>query len=308
MSEESTSRAAEDSPAKGDGTAAPKSPKLPVLASEVLRDDVAPVKPWGTASRYWCVVLGVVFTALGFSPATKLGSHLIRGPEAHWGLGGLAILVALIPFKYGTRAAFMVALATATCLLGVSGLGPANALAPSTGEWGLLHFLTATGLPAALLFRARYRAYPGARYILMTALLVAFPFVVYTALLLAQGELAEQITAVITLLTMGLSLLGFMGSETRGGGEIMAVAVILAVTAELGTEAVLKSSAWDVNHVLWLLASVVAFTAPCTFASLGIFQLLAVRHWAQARDIDVKRDDSKRPPMPSLGDFWSTRR
>ena len=284
----------------------------PLLASEVLKDDLAPVAPWAAEARLWSAAWGVVFAALGLAPTPGIGATGSSGLGPHAVLGGVLLLFAAVPLGrpgYAARAVVMVLVAAACGLLGIAGLGPARALSIATGGWGVIHLVTLTALPAALLFRARYRAYQRARRILASALLLAIPYVVYALWLLAGDvHLAVKITCGLALLAICLSLLGFMGSETTGGGKTMASGLIVAVTVEVGAQTVVQLPApSSVGGVAWALASVGCVAGAGVLGAVGLFQIWAWRLGPEARSIDVRGPREDRTRLPSLVD-WFTRR
>jgi len=254
-------------------------------------------------------VLGVFFGGLGLVPAESFaGQSEGVGLIVYVLVTALALGAALIPFSYDMRATLMVVIAALCGLAGVVGFGPASVLAQGAGEWGLLHLLAATALPAALLFRARYRAYSGARRILAAALVLALPFIAYCALAISREVLAVQIACALAIMAVSSSLVGFMGSETNVGGEYLAALIVLGVSAQLGTGALMAvDGSIALLEIVAKLASVVAFMGVAVLGALGVSQLLAGRHWRLAREVDVRRT-TERQEMKSLGDSWSTRR
>jgi hypothetical protein len=198
--------------------------------------------------------------------------------------------------------------APSVAILGVSAIGPMGGVAHNIGQWSLLHLLAGAGLPAALLFRARYRAYAGARTILKVALLLALPFAAWCVLRLISGPLGVQISAGVALCAVATTLVGFMGSETTGQGDWIAAAVIASISAQLACEMLFEAwpPAIDVG-LAWIAGSLLAFAACCILGAIGVSQLLARRHWDDAREVDLRRTKTVRPPMPSVGGPWSTR-
>jgi hypothetical protein len=282
-----------------------------LLASEALRDDLAPVDPLAAAVRVWGAAAGLAFVALAFVPASLAGvpgSHAGH-TSAHVGLGVTAIAISALPLRYAWRAAVLLFVAVACGLLGIAGRGPSSALASITGEWGLLHLLAGLGLPAALLFRARYRAFAGARIVLLAALALTLPYAGYAAYAVATGpSLVVQIVSAAAVLVVLLSLLGFMGAETTGGGNAMAILQIVAVTSQLTASMVAHVDL--ARQPLWglgALGSVAAFSAAIIIGSLGLFQLLAWRFGPQARAVDTStRYPAERTRKHSVVD-WLTR-
>jgi len=289
-------------------TSSQPAPK-PLLASEALREDLAPVEPWKSAMRVWATVLGAMLAATMAVPLLLLNQ---AGPAAwlpYVLTGGVAVLAGLVPLPYTLRAVLVMLVAVACGVLGISGLGPEGALSKTLGEWSMLHLLAATGLPAALLFRARYRAYPGARHILAIALALALPFVGYCVMGMSTGPIGVQVTSGIAVAAVAVTLIGFMGSETTVYGNWIAATVIAAVSAQLASEAMTPLWPPQIDAQLWWVAtSLAAFAFASILGALGVFQLLARRHWQQAGTVDVTRVRTGRPSLPSLGDSWASRR
>jgi hypothetical protein len=298
----------------------------PLLASEALMDDLAPQEPWAAASRVWTAVCGVSFALAGL---TRLLGHASDSVMFEcFALAGLALLVAAAPMGYVSRGSLMTLVGVGAALLGMASVGPAGVLSNSVGFWSVLHLLTAVGLPAALMFRARYRAYGGARTILFTALATTLPFVSYSVVAISQGPLPAQISAAVALVMIGLSSVGFMGSDTTALGTWLAGGVIVAVNAELvcetavavwaehalwaepgllGEQGVLGSPLGSFWGSLWTASSLLAFTGATLLGALGVFTLLAGQHWSRARSVDLRRPTVQRERLDSIGDTWSTR-
>jgi hypothetical protein len=279
----------------------------PTLASEALREDLAPVEPWREAARWWCVVLGTLLALTGAGAAMLLVDEGVMGWLPHVLIGAVAIALGLAPLAYALRATVMMMLAVICGVLGISGHGPMGGLSQTVAEWSMLHLLAVTSLPAALLFRERYRAYPGARYMLAIALGLSVPFVAYGAWLVATADLAVQISAAVSLVAVAVTLLGFMGSNTAISGRYLSLLLIGAITAQLGTEALQRD--WIPHFDLglwWVLSALIAFAACAVMGALGSFQLLARSHWERAAQVNVQRAKTQRPPQPSVGDTWST--
>jgi hypothetical protein len=281
--------------------------RKPLLASEALMEDLAPVEPWSQEARYWAAGWGLLFVLLGIAP--YLTSGVAGGSVLSFVLGALTLAIAGAPVTYATRAVLLIVIGAACGGLGMAGFGPAAVLEGTVGAWAILHLVTATGLPAALLFRARYRAYVGARYILVAALGATFPFVGYCLLMLGQDDLAVQVASGIALAAVALSLLGFMGSETTIAGSWVAAVVIVTVAGQIGVEALIGVGSEALTlQILWATGSVIAFAGASLLGALGVFQVLASRHWVEARDVDLRRRNVERPKLPSITDFWSTRK
>jgi hypothetical protein len=185
----------------------------PFLASEILREDLAPLEPGKRA----------LTLATQFSGAAGLVGTLLVGYKSPLGLACAAICIAIVVLgrlrmEYTTRAAAVALLSgtalTATVLgrlsLGASPDDPMLAAACAL-------------LPGALLFRAWYRAAQAARVMVSASLVFAIAWAAMTSHrgLLTLGftwqswlpALAWYLFCILCL----LSLLAFMGDETTGG-------------------------------------------------------------------------------------------
>jgi hypothetical protein len=284
----------------------PQTTPKPLLASEALIEDLAPVEPWAGAVRWWMALAGLGFVLVGLAP-------LLGGPPQGDVvpaiiIGGMAVAGAIAPLGYVPRAALMLVIGVSIALLAMVSMGPALVVGGSLGGWSALHFVAAAGLSAALLFRARYRAYVGARFFLMMALAAALPLIGYAVVTLGQAALVVQVTTGVALSAIAVSMIGFMGSETTVAGGWVAGAVIVAVCTQLGAETLFgpRVAPDGLPALLYGIASVFAFLCATMLASLGTFMLLAARHWRAARSVELNRPMSEQPD--SLTDTWSTRK
>lgn len=265
----------------------------PVLASEVLREEVAPLRPWDRAFRVWDIALGLavmiggVFSHAGVVPSSPMG------PWIAYAIGVGLIALGLVPLPYVARGTGSLLLGMLTVGFGLAGLGPLDGLVASNQSpfWAAAKVMAATALPAALLFRARYRAYLGARVALLVALAVALPAAANAGMTVATGPLYASIAAGLTLVAILTSLLGFMGEGTTGASTAWAVFVVLIFGAELMARSLWLGTGWtaylvDIRSGLMLIVA-------CIVTSKGLFQLLASAFAADARRVDVLR---KRAP------------
>jgi hypothetical protein len=283
----------------------------PLLASEALMEDLAPVEPARRAARVWCAALGLAFLALGALPLLGLREGGVQAATPSFVFGGIALLAALAPVTYRLRAAAMVVLGILSAATGLRGVGPAMGIAVGGMLWGICRVVAASTLPAALLFRARYRAYSGARWILGVAFLSALPFLVLAAVTLLRFDFGlQQIGACIAVIAIVGSLPGFMGSETTGAASLTGPGVIVGLSAELLLHALSTPDTLGSWASIGTIAiSTAAFAGTSVMAALGLFQILASRFCADARRIDLHaqpRQATKSSPSSSSGD-WSTR-
>jgi hypothetical protein len=226
----------------------------------------------------------------------------------------VALAAAALPIAYALRATVLIAIGTAGSLGGMAGVGPARVIHAAVGFVAIVHWLAAISLPAALLFRSRYRAYAGTRYFLITGLGLTLPFVGYSVALFGRGALGVQIAGAVAILAIGFGLLGFMGADAHISGHYIAGAVITAITAQLGLHVLDGMTAMGALAMASRMGSLVAFAGCCVLTALGAFQLLARRHWSEARSIDLRRGDGddgqdrEDGEDRSLGDSWTSRK
>ncbi|MGO9713440.1 MAG: hypothetical protein ACLQBL_31575 [Polyangiaceae bacterium] len=268
--------------------------KPPILASDILREEVAPQAPARRALRGALIamlaisVVGVVVASWGIG-GTRLG--------ARWALEGaactaiLAAVAAFVPLPYALRAAAGALAGAIPLLLGAAGLGPLSRLGDEGGGAALAMAAMATALPGALLFRSRYRAFRAARVILAIALAVSVPAVVLLAMTAADGGVAlgARALAAVGVAAALAATLGFMGPETSGGCAQWAALVVGAYAARPTWRAV--ASAWSGRDpdTLALSAAALGALVATTLVTFALFQLLAAVLGGQARQVDVHR-------------------
>ena len=152
----------------------------PILASDVLREDLAPIEPGRNASRLWDGGAALLYLGVGICIRLDLGVSQLAPQASAICLAAAAAsgATALVPFPYLWRAVVGAMVGAAVVTLGLFGAGPLALLtAPDSSAWvEALRVLTCTALPAALLFRSYYRAYRRGRALLGVAFLLALPF------------------------------------------------------------------------------------------------------------------------------------
>lgn len=282
----------------------------PVLASDILREEVAPIAPGQTILRVWLAGFSLVFGLAALASFLGLGSNAPGVFGGSLATAIVAAVAALVSVPYAARASLAVVVGLVPLLMGVGGDGPLSAI----GFEGTLNagagLLTVTALPGALLFRARYRAFAAARIILGVALAASGLFLVL-ATLGTLDSAAPNITrvadgaAVITILT---AFFGFMGEETSGGCSGWA-ALLLAVHAlRLASQTFVggldSGLAGRFGPWGFVVGGVGEFFAS-TIVAYAIFQLLAAIFASSARKVDVHRivgasaETDSRPTMSS---------
>ena len=317
----------------------------PVLASEALMEDLAPVEPLRDQARILCVAGGLVFALLGVLPRLGVpppgrGALL---PSAV--VGAVTLFAAVARVTYRQRAVAMVAMGAVVAILGIGGVGPARGIAHDGAWWSVAHMVAAAILPATLLFRARYRAFEGARLLLGLGFLAALPLALHAVLLLMAPAAPfgfAQLGAVIALCFIVAGLPGFMGSETTAAGTFVAPAMVAAFAIASGLErlgVLTPGSLGDVFGVaqaaadsaqatgeegevlrsappavalaagaVWdALVTTVAAGVSALLSAVGLFQILAWKFAPAARKIDLRKaPEPAIEDRPSAGE-WSSR-
>ncbi|HEY6556499.1 MAG TPA: hypothetical protein VI072_04470 [Polyangiaceae bacterium] len=264
----------------------------PLLASEALCDELAPLEPARRAVRAWLVGVTLTLACLGLAFRLGVGPTALRLDAAtlSFSSAGALLAVALLPFPYALRAGVAALLGAALMALGLRGAGPLAGLAIDGGTARvLLRLLALCALPAALLFRAHYRAYRPARWVLAAALALALPFAAAEVQLLLDDSVAAvtRVAAVASVLSISCGLLGFMGDGSTGAGSVGASLVLLTLSAELGVRELTPLASMDIG-LLTYAATSVGVASASVLASVGIFQLLAAALAADARRLAKK--------------------
>jgi hypothetical protein len=287
----STARA-DRGPTSGIHSVVTQTPK-PLLASEVLREEIAPIEPARRMSRLWLGAIALGLALLGVAVRLGIGSPALdpgAGTIA-FSAGGAAVAVAVLPFPYALRAAVSFLLGGVLMLLGMRGAGPLAGLAVDGGfALDAARLVTVTVLPAALLFRARYRAYGRARALLATALALSLPFVVMEVMLSLNGSapLVARIFAAANVAVVLCALFGFLGEGTTGAGSFWAALVLAFLPAELAVRELTPLADADTG-LLTYPATAVGMLLAALLASLGLFQLLAAVFAGDARRVSMSR-------------------
>lgn len=274
----------------------------PVLASEALRDDVAPVEPGRVAARWFCGGYALLLAAFGVESLRHEPDRWLRWAPP-LALAILAVLAAALPVRYVERARAMAVLGALTAFVGIGG-GGLELRRGGEGDLahGALRLLAGSWLPATLLFRAHYRAFAGARWLLAAGLLGALPAagLDVAAIVRAQGVGPRELVAMALPVVVLASSVGFMGAQTTAAGNALAPAVVAALAAEVFVSA---AHAWTLRGVFHAALPAVAFAAAAGTLAVGLSQILAHRFSDEARKLDVRQslaededDEDAEPP------------
>jgi hypothetical protein len=270
----------------------------PLLASEALMEDLAPVEPMKLKARVWCAGLGVTYLLLAILPLARLrpGGPEAAAPPAV--LGAIALVAAATRVTYRQRAVAMVVLGLLSAVVGLGDVDATLSVAAGGIGWSLARSVTAIAIPAALFFRARYRAYARARIFLAAALVASLPYAVHLVLGFRADVDPVSIASFVAAGAIVASASGFMGSETTGAGSWIAGFLILALGAELLTRGLFGGRS-SVEYLVQVGAFTLTFLTASALAGLGLFQILAWRFAADARRIDIHSRPAEPVDEPS---------
>jgi hypothetical protein len=146
-----------------------------------------------------------------------------------------------------------------------------------------------TLLPAALVFRARFRAFAAARVILAIAFVASLPALGFLGLGVfdTHAPLPDRIAAALTIGAAAGGLLGFMGPETSGGCTQWAGILVVAHTSRLALVAGRAAWANDAREMIASGAAALGELGAAVLVALALFQLLAAMLGRRARQVDV---------------------
>jgi hypothetical protein len=267
-------------------------PRRLVLASEALREDMAPLEPDRRVGRHIVGGVAIALALLGI-PLRQGAERAILGDTAAslaFAAAGAAAALASLPFSYPIRAAAIFILGAALMLLGADASGPLAGLRiGSSVQLELTRLVVLATLPGALLFRARYRGYPRARVVLGLALVAAAPFAISRGLVAADptGTVVDRVAAGIDFAVILAGLFGFMGADTTGGGSVWASLVIGCLSLDI----VLRELGSAAGMRLWAEHTTTAVATACAaiLTSVGAYHLLAARLAWDARRLIRRR-------------------
>lgn len=245
----------------------------PVLASQIMREEVAPLEPEALSCRFWLASLGVCFTLLGIAlpnPSFQSSVSLFAAALA-------LLLIAVIRIPYRTRAGAAATVGGAFLISGLVVPGPLLVLVQELGLFDSVKLVFAiTLLPAALLFRSHYREYRWTRAVLAIALLAALPYLFTQVDTFADTTHAGvvRLGSLLAIVTTLLGATGFMPGETKAAGSLWAALTVGVLSASFALRALSTPPDLFPGPVAYLRGSV-ALMAAATTASVGIYQLLA---------------------------------
>jgi hypothetical protein len=269
-------------------SAAPK----PLLASEVLADELAPLEPMRDSCRLWLLGVALALSVLGLAMREGVGvpASRLEGSSVSFSAAGAAAAVALLPFPYALRAAVSVLLGAVLATVGLRGSGPlAGLVVDGGGLHSLARLVALSTLPAALMLRARYTQARAVRWVLRGAWLLALPFMGLQVLLCLDpvAPLVSRVGAGANILVLLCSLGGFapVGS---GAGSLWAGLLLVVVPGSIGLRELTPLAGADTGLLTYAAAGLGTLCAGA-LASMGLFQLLAAALGPQARAALLKK-------------------
>jgi len=283
--------------------------KPPVLASDILREEVAPFRPAQRAVRAWLGAYALAFALAATASMYGFGAPMPGALEGAWVTAIVAAIAAIAPVPYAARASLAAIAGLVPLTLGALGEGPLAAIGFEGPVPSVAGIVLVTFLPGALLFRARYRAFRAARGILGIALALAAPalFFLGAGAIDAAADLVERVSDAAVLVASLAAFGGFMGEETTGGGNGVAALIVvthalrLPIIAGSGLAAAIATGSSDdvarwiehaaaIRYGLWgpPIAGIGEFIGSALVA-YALFQLLAVLFAREARKVDVHR-------------------
>lgn len=276
----------------------------PVLASDALREDLAPLEPGRRASRIWGACLAAGLFAVGVWLKLRLGLPRVSPDAAPIAFAAAVAtgMTAALPFPYVWRALVGALVGVAVCTLGLLGAGPLALLAAPgvSSNWvEVARIAAATAVPAAILFRSHYRAYRRGPPILAAALVVSLPFLVHAghALVVGPGVIA-RVGAGLALAAVASALIAFLGTAPPESAAWWAESVTALVGADVALRAI-HAHTPPAGAVAQTLTAV-TFILCASPMALGLFQALAAAFARDARRVEVKiHAESKTPATPT---------
>ncbi|MEO8799172.1 MAG: hypothetical protein ABI551_14885, partial [Polyangiaceae bacterium] len=273
-------------------SSAPQPIAPPILASDILRDEVAPVAPAQRLIVAWLILFALAFGTAAVFAWLGIFAHELFVPSAVMAI--VAGCAALLPIPYGTRAVLAAMVSLVPLMLGTQGYGPLAAMR-ARGDWLDASTIAAlTFLPGVLLFRSRYRAFRAARILLGVALILSIPAEVdfaMVALNLSTPLVTRIANGVVFVTVLGASF-GFMGAETTGLSTLWGALIVTTHAAGIGLRAfgpMVGQPGLFAKHASFFVAGGVGEWIAATLAAHAIFQLLAVVSAKAARKVDVHR-------------------
>ena len=254
--------------------------------------------------RAWLLTFAVAFGSAALASYAGVTQPMRGGLSGSLVTAILAGIAAAAPAPYAARAGLAAIAGLVPLALGAQGQGPLAAIGANGARQAAASLVLVTVLPAALFFRAQYRAFSVARAFLALALVASVPGVYLLVESVADpaSGLAGQVTSAIAVAASLTAFAGFLGAETTGACTAWAFLILLTQGArfcahafEAGSEAGALGS--------FATCAVGEVVAGAVLAS-GAYQLLAALFARQARKVDIHQivGPSAEPSVAEAGD------
>jgi hypothetical protein len=275
------------------------------LASEVLREDLAPIEPGRRASRWWDGGVALLFLSVGICLRFGFGVAEISPQAAAICLAAAAATGAtgLVPFPYLWRAVVGALAGAIVVALGLFGAGPLALLAEpiSNPLTEVFRVVTCVAVPAALLFRSHYRAFERGWLLLALAFVLALPFLASSVLVGVDGPVMAKVGAGLAITGTLLGLVAFMSAPATLISAWCAQVLTALIAADIGLRQLYASRGPGAGDLMYVLTAV-AFFASVVPIALGLFQTWAAVYAREARLVDVHRPSAPDPPPSSVSE------
>lgn len=207
----------------------------PLLASEALAEERAPLQPWRVGVRLALLSCAVSLTVLGLGVWAGVG---LPGEAAALSFSAAAgtAMIAVVPFAYPVRAAMTTLVGVALMTLGLQGMGPLAGLTVDGGTLkDLERMVVGSALPSALLLRARYPTFQLTRLLLGCAFLLAVPLLVTEVVLAVDHQLSwvTRLAAGTVAILLTTSVAGALGDGNLGFSSPWAWLILVAIPGEI---------------------------------------------------------------------------
>lgn len=273
----------------------------PLLASEVLRDEVAPHEPARSAARFWILAIAATFALLGAAFQFGAGLPAARADAAHisYSAAGALAVVAVLPFPYAARAGLGLLIGLALIALGLRASGPLAGLTlDGSLERDVYRLAVCSVLPAALLLRGYYRQYRPATMLLSLAVLASLPYAVLEArLALDQGApSAIRAAAGVNAAVIGASALAYAPQITSGITSALALITAAMLPVVIALRQLSFLSGPEAGLFGYPIAAA-ASSGASLLVAIGVFQLLsmfiapAARRLARVSSMQTDEED-----------------
>ena len=281
--------------------------KPPVLASDILREEIAPIAPAKRAIRASLAAFAATFAVAALMAKVGIGPLQLTSRAAFEGslvIAALAAVAATVPLPYAARAAVAAVAGLLPLIFGVLQLGPVAAFGAAGPLRAALAIPILTLLPAALVFRARYRAFRAARVILAVALVACLPGVALLALgaFDVAAPVGDRLTAGLACGAVLTALFGFMGPETSAACVQWAATVVLAYAARGALDAIEAAWSGDAIAMSAYAAAAAGELIASMLVTFALFQILAVALASRARQVDVHQIAATQRSVPPSAD------